>query len=665
MPTTARPPQIAAEREAPPLSPAKRALFTGLMLAVPVVFFLLLEGGLRLAGYGDAYPLFVLVATKADYVYQNRDVARRYFVNIADVPESQRDYFRAEKAPNALRVFVQGGSTAAGFPYYYGGSFSRMLERRLQRTFPEREVEVVNTAMSAVNSYTLLDLADEIIEQQPDAVLIYAGHNEYYGALGVGSSQKVAAFPWLNRAYLGLMKLRTGQLLRAIVARSAALLSGREKGRAPSGTLMQRMVGEQSIPYGSGAYRLGLRQFESNMDRLLAKYAAHGIPVYIATLAANERDHPPFASGLSGGVDEQAWRRGIQEAERAAAAGRLDEALWGADEVIALDSAASTGYFVKGRILEKAGRVEDARTAYLQAKDRDALRFRAPEAVNAVIRRLAQRHGATLVDAQERLRASSPDGIIGSAVMVEHLHPNVNGYAVLSDAFYEALRDRHAFGDWSGYVTAEEARAGGLMTAVDSLAGTFRVRSLMGSWPFKAPGVVDHTLDTLRSSDPLETIALRLYRNDLSWFEATEELRRLYEQQGRYDLALQAALAEVEEYPFEPLPNLSAGNVLMLMKQYDKALPYFETSNKLKESPPALTMIGSILLSRGDQQGAIPFLERAVEMDPQGRQALYNLAGAYALSGNRTRAREVAERLVQVAPNDEAGRQLLLSLGGR
>ena len=42
--------------------------------------------------------------------------------------------------------------------------------------------------MAAVTSYVLLDFADEIIAQQPDAVVIYTGHNEYLGIGGVGSS---------------------------------------------------------------------------------------------------------------------------------------------------------------------------------------------------------------------------------------------------------------------------------------------------------------------------------------------------------------------------------------------------------------------------------------------------------------------------------------------
>jgi hypothetical protein len=40
-----------------------------------------------------------------------------------------------------------------------------------------------------VNSYTFYDKIDEILKEDPDAILIYAGHNEFYGELGIGSSK--------------------------------------------------------------------------------------------------------------------------------------------------------------------------------------------------------------------------------------------------------------------------------------------------------------------------------------------------------------------------------------------------------------------------------------------------------------------------------------------
>ncbi len=40
-----------------------------------------------------------------------------------------------------------------------------------------------------MNSYTFYDKIDDILKEDPDAILIYAGHNEFYGAPGIGSSK--------------------------------------------------------------------------------------------------------------------------------------------------------------------------------------------------------------------------------------------------------------------------------------------------------------------------------------------------------------------------------------------------------------------------------------------------------------------------------------------
>ena len=50
---------------------------------------------------------------------------------------------------------------------------------------------------------------DEIIAIEPDAVLIYAGHNEYYGALGTASTESLGGSTILVRLYLGLRQYRT------------------------------------------------------------------------------------------------------------------------------------------------------------------------------------------------------------------------------------------------------------------------------------------------------------------------------------------------------------------------------------------------------------------------------------------------------------------------
>ncbi|GIV61575.1 tetratricopeptide repeat protein [Rhodocaloribacter litoris] len=643
----------------PRLSPGKRHAFTALMLALPLLFFGLLEGTLRLAGYGSSYPLFVPVPGYEDYLYQNREVARRYFAREASLPTGISDAFKARKDSTAFRIFVQGGSSAAGYPYYYGGSFSRMLQQRLQQTFPDRPIEVVNTAMAAVNSYTLLDLAGEILARQPDAVLIYAGHNEYYGALGVGSAESLGRMRWLVNTYLRLQHLRVVQALRALLARAAGLLSGRRAGSPPGATLMERMVREQIIPYGSALYRQGLEQFRGNLRDLLATYRAHGVPVFIGTVASNERAHRPFSSGLAPKTDTAAWQAHYREGQVHLRAGRFEAALAAFDAALRLDSLSADAFFDRARTLEAMGRHAEARAAYLAAKDRDRLRFRAPEAINQIIREEAARAGAVVVETQAALARAARNGIIGDDLMLEHLHPNVDGYFLIADAFYEALHQAGLIGPWHHTIPARVARAEVLLTPVDSLYGVYRVRQLTGSWPFRPPGTVDRSLDTLRATNPVEAIALALFRREINWMEAMNRLQAHYVEQGNLHGALRAALAVIQQYPFLPEAYATAGDLLVRQGRYDEALAYFEAAHERRPSAGVHYMIGTLRLVRGELDAAVEHLERGRALDPDNPLLLYQLARAYVARGRVPAARAVLEHLLARHPDHAAARTLL------
>ncbi len=641
---------MSAKGASAPLSAGRKRLFTVVMVLVPVLFFGLLEGGLRLAGYGQSLPLFVPLDSPPGYLYQNRDVARRYFYHQQNVPTSLLDFFSAEKSPATYRIVVQGGSTAAGFPFYYGGAFSRMLQQRLQQTFPDRKIEVVNTAMAAVNSYTLLDLADEILAQRPDAVLIYAGHNEFYGALGVGSAESLGRSPGLVRAYLRLQRFRTVQLLRNGVMGLAAM----GQPDAPQGnTLMARIVREQTIPYGSALYRAGIDQFEANLGALLARYERAGVPVLIGTVASNERDQPPFVSVQQEG--HAGWDARVEAAaEEFRQAGTLD----GLRALVAEDSLDARSRYGLARALEARGDTAAAAAYYGEARDRDALRFRASEEINAVIRAQAAAHGASVVPTEAALRKKSPGGIVGREMMLEHLHPTVEGYFTLADAFYDALRARGMIGAWEGAVPASVARRAVLLTPVDSLVGVYRLLQLKAVWPFQPVGVTLPYLDTLQARTPVEKIAWRLFRNEISWREANALQRDAFAVGGDLSGAFRAIRAAQQEYPFGDDGFLVAGNLLMGEGRYAEALPYFEEANRVEETSVGRSMAGALLLQLGRVDAAVIQLERAVALDASDVQARYNLAGGLAQQGRYAEALEEVDRVLAARPDQPGAEDL-------
>ena len=139
---------------------------------------------------------------------------------------------------------INGQSAAAGFPYPANASFSHFVHDFLQDVLPADTVEIINLGIAATNSYTMVDMVDEVISQRPDAILIYGGHNEYYGAMGVGSAETLGSTPSLVRVYLKLQRFKSFLLLRNSLTR-LGLIPSSGTAADSAATRMETVVRDQ------------------------------------------------------------------------------------------------------------------------------------------------------------------------------------------------------------------------------------------------------------------------------------------------------------------------------------------------------------------------------------------------------------------------------------
>jgi tetratricopeptide (TPR) repeat protein len=588
----------------------RRALFTLAAVTLPFLALGAVELGLRLAGVAAPEPLFV-AAPEPGWLQPNERVVQRFFANPAAAPQVSIDtaYFRAARPPGAFRAAVLGGSTAAGFPYGKWASLAGILEQRLQREHPGRVVEVIPVAMSAINSWSLLDFVPEVLALEPDVVLIYAGHNEYLGILGVGSAFGGGS-PAITRALLALQRVRLLALgLRATAALQPAPAA---QGGEPA-TLMARVAAEQRIPLGSPLYAAGLAQFEGNLDRMLSAFARRGVPVFIATLASNERDQPPFMPVPPPGLDGAAWQGRFNAARGRLAAGDLDFARAEADAMIAAAPDSGEGHFLRGELLFATGDHHAARAAFLAAKDRDALRFRAPEAFNDIVRQAAARHGATVVDVQAALVAAADGGVIGDELMLEHLHPNARGYVLLAETFHAALLAAGLPGGGQP-LPAEIAARDAPLSEVEQLAGEYRVARLKADWPFHA---VRQPLVLPPPAREPERIARDWFEGRLDWLGAMNRALAWYQQAGDFEEAARIAVSLATAFPFRA---------------------------------DARFMAGALLLRHADADRALPFLAAAARSEPRNTRYLMSLAQGWYMSGRPAESIQVLERVLELEP---------------
>ncbi|MBO6523846.1 MAG: hypothetical protein JJ971_08480 [Balneolaceae bacterium] len=599
------------------LSTKKKAAFYAITLSIPVLFFVIIEIVLISTDYMGNTDLFVDPNIPTDeYLIPNPNFAARYFFYTNTIPNPSIDVFLKKKPENGYRVFAMGGSSAAGYPYGFNGTYSRVVEDVLQDAMPDRNVEVVNVGISAISSYTLYDQVDEIIEQEPDAVMIYAGHNEFYGALGVGSNENLGAFPGFVRFYLRLQRFKTFMLLRTIIVDSgkwfAETFSGKEID--PSATLMERIVDSRSIELGGPQYELAMIQFESNLNAIVSKFGDKNIPVFIGSIGSNLKDHEPFVN--------------ITEGEHPPAQDIFNEA-------------------------KEAYNARDYETAlekFTYAKDLDGLKFRAPSEINEIIEAttLAHEH-VNYVPSHEELIRYTREGIIGFDLMLEHLHPNQQGYFLIGKAFSSALLEELNLNPAQN-LTEYKNRM--YFSEFDHRVAWHRVETLKQSFPFvlgEKPEPYFRTYSTINKADSL---AFRTVQSNVPWDKAKVELANYYQKTGELDKAIREYKGLIRNQPWNDSPYVFAARIYMSRNQFREAEELLLPANQISPEDPYINkMLGSIQIIKRDPLQGIKYLEASRRILPDDPQMLYNLSGAYYNSGQLEKAIEIADIGLKVNPN--------------
>jgi tetratricopeptide (TPR) repeat protein len=563
----------------------KRILFPLLLILFPFFLLGILELALRLARYGDSYDLFVdFKAYGKAYKRCNPEYGKKYFYNFS-YTSPPNDIFLKEKPGNGFRVFVMGSSSVWGFPYGSGEMFSRILHQRLQDSYPDRQVEVINTAITAVNSFTLLDRIDEILEEKPDVVLIYAGHNEFYGALGVGSKEGLGQIRWVKRLHLFLLDFKTYQLLRNFLLGIQQSLGGENPEKeSPTATLMERIVANKTIEYKSKTYNKAHAHYYKNLDAIIRKAHRKNVPVVISELISNTKDLRPFCS--------------------------VESTTYPAADVV----------FNEAVGLEKKGEYEKARDLYDQARDLDCLRFRASGDINRIIRQLSQKYGLFLVPMKSIFETSSPNGIIGNNLVTEHVHPNIDGYFLMADAFYTALVENGLLArpDPLHYKPSVYYRQNWGITEIDSIYADLILRQLKGGWPFKPDTIINSFIYDYKPLTIMDSLAYQAVRfDDISLEMAHKKIAQYYIAHNETEKACKEYQSVLRINPYSIKDYITAGDLALKTNNYDKALEHFRGSLRLMKENYALSRIGEIYILKEEYNKGIPYLEEVRRADPE------------------------------------------------
>ena len=576
------------------------------LASLPFVFLIILEIFLRVINYGYNFDQWV-DAGEGKYEL-NPNIGKKYFTSGDFSPRTSEDCFDIDKKVNSYRVFVLGESSAEGFPYSPMGSFSRYIRRRLELVYPKTQIEVVNLGMTAINSYTLLDLLPGVLDQKPDLILIYTGHNEFYGALGVGSVQSVGSSRTLIELTLYLNKFKITQFTRNSIRWVSSLFSSENK--KLSGTLMSRIAKDKYILLNSEEYNEGLKQFKENFTDILRMIKDKRVPIISGRLVSNLKDQKPFIS-----VNTPGYKNADQVYEEAKDA--LKNNSTKADSLFRL------------------------------AKDLDALRFRAPEKINKIIDDLGKEFNVVTVPIDSMFNSASPGGVVGDNLIVDHLHPNVKGYQLIGEAFYNSMeklgylpkldKAKIPFGKQDSLT-----RANFVFTKLDSVIGNDNIILLKYNWPYVKKSSIMSEFQTkdfvnlFHPKDLIDSIAM-LRIQGLSWVDAHLLAAKTYLKRDDIENYLKHMNILLYQYP--------------VLKDFNTVLTYYYNQNKIDMNDYTAKRVGIIQLCRGKYDDAIKYLTESYKANPNDPLLLYNLSLAFSKKKDFKTALAIINKCLIMNPN--------------
>jgi len=625
-------------------------------LAVALGFFLAVEGILWISGVEPLYertdpyvgfsgysPLFVeRSTTDEENVFATANTKLDWF---------NYQQFPVQKASGVTRIFCLGGSTTYGRPYDDRTSFCGWLREFLPAVEPSRQWEVINAGGVSYASYRVGRLMETLVNYEPDLFVIYTGHNEF---LEKRTYDQLLSTPEFLRDLASLAsRLRLYSLLSDFIYERKNVLA------TEVDAILDNSVGPTDYHRDDAMRDAVLEHFRISLKRMAQIGQKEGAGILFVTPASNIRDFSPFKSEPSAGLDSARIRQvGLL---KQSVTERLDNhdpdrAADLADQALVMDPRDAELLFHKGRALLALGQIDEARRAFLAARDEDIVPLRALTPMPGIVADIALEDGNGLVDFARMIEDSSPDGIPGEELFLDHVHPSIEGNRMMALAIIDEMIKMGTAtpaSTWDDAVISNisERVKSNVDEAANAMALTNLARVL--NWAGKQEEAL-RLVERARSitADPhtlFGTVAMLMGagRYEEALPDAEEAARLMPEvatvrrshgyilaQLGRNREALEELRAAARLDPTMKDLYYHLGLVLSDLGYQDEAERTYRMALELEsENADACNNLGILLAQRGDLEAAMELFKRAVEANPEHLDAQANLERVRSMIG--------------------------------
>lgn len=415
-------------------------------LLLPLLLLGTLEAVLRLTTSDQQQtddPFLRIDSPRSVFSKVNEGGREFYRVTHPEAYRGRKTAFPVIKDNGAIRVFLLGGSASAGWPHPASEIYSAYLKEALQTSFPDQNIEIINVSAHGFASYRVRYIFDDVLDYDPDLFVIYSGNNEFL------ESRRYADLSFLGWSLQDvrdqLRFLRTFRYFENLLSQGLELrsvLSG--KGiMIPDFNLLNSKIEKEVLELRSDGQQYAQVQahYRFNIEYMVRKAAAAGLPVLLLTVPTNLRDWQPNVSfnQLTGAALEE-WRRQFRSARKSLSEKDYERAIESLQKAIEQEPLHAQSYYYLGQSQYGRGDVKGAYENFMKAKELDYNPFRALADFNATLRQIAEgMPNVTLVDLVRVFTESSADGIPGFDLFLDYVHPNKKGNLLIARAVFDAI----------------------------------------------------------------------------------------------------------------------------------------------------------------------------------------------------------------------------------
>jgi tetratricopeptide (TPR) repeat protein len=403
------------------------------IVVIPLLFFVLLELGLTVFGVGTSFNYFHEIDINGQAHYQeNPDFADQFYPPSLGIGPLENT-FAEERSPELIRVYVLGGSAAMGFPHKNHG-LDRLLATQLRAALPSRRIEVINTAMTSVNSHVVYAVARSIPANSADFAVILMGNNEVVGPYGPGTfNQNFLANITLIRGIQALKRTRIWQALDSLILQFRP--TDAKQDLEWEG---MQMFTNHGVSHDDPRMESVYGHYEDNLISIIETLRNKGIHVLLSSVPVNLRHSAPFLSVHSPELSNEQldqWREATRRGSQSSDEENWDDAITRFQAALEIDPDYADTHFRLATAFENLGNFQEAKTHYERALDLDALRFRADSRINQIIQKAAasvENDAFSFVDSAAAFEQASQPFQPGWNLLFEHVHYYFSGNHILA-----------------------------------------------------------------------------------------------------------------------------------------------------------------------------------------------------------------------------------------